>query len=83
MCGINHGPAGGAFFIFWHFAASSLRKNMVFCISSPILLHHILGEKKVKWFKEKIDRHTLSVPLQNTLRLSLNGFRVFFQIFYP
>jgi hypothetical protein len=35
-------------------------------------------EKKVKWFKEKIDRYTLSVPLQNTLRLSLNCFRVFF-----
>ncbi len=34
--------------------------------------------KKVKWFKEKIDRHPLSVPLQNTLRSSLNCFRVFF-----
>jgi restriction system protein len=32
--------------------------------------------KKVKWFKERIDRHTLSVPLQNTLRSSLTCFRV-------
>lgn len=32
--------------------------------------------KKVKWFKEKIDRHTLSVPLQNTLRSSLTCFKV-------
>jgi hypothetical protein len=54
MCGINHGPAGGAFFIFWHFAASSLRKNMVFCISSPILLHHILGEKKLNSLRRKL-----------------------------
>jgi restriction system protein len=32
--------------------------------------------KSVKWFKEKIDRHTLSVPLQNTLRSSLTCFKV-------
>lgn len=32
--------------------------------------------KSVKWFKEKIDRHTLSVPLQNTLRSSLTCFNV-------
>jgi restriction system protein len=32
--------------------------------------------KKVKWFKEKLDRHTLSVPLQNTLRSSLTCFKV-------
>lgn len=32
--------------------------------------------KKVKWFKEKIDRHSLSVPLQNTLRSSLTCFKV-------
>jgi restriction system protein len=32
--------------------------------------------KKVKWFDEKIDRHTLSVPLQNTLRSSLTCFKV-------
>jgi restriction system protein len=32
--------------------------------------------KKVKWFKEKIDRHTLSVPLQNTLKSSLTCFKV-------
>jgi hypothetical protein len=68
----------GAFFIFWHSAASSLRKNRVFCISSPILLHHILGEKKVKCFKEKIDSHTLSVPLQNAQRSSLNCLEFFF-----
>jgi hypothetical protein len=72
----------GAFFIFWHFASSSLRKNRVFFISSPILLHHNLGEKKVKWFKEKIDSHTLSVPLQNAQRWSLDCFRVFFEFFY-
>ncbi len=32
--------------------------------------------KKVKWYKNKIDRHTLSVPLQNTLRSSLTCFKV-------
>ncbi len=32
--------------------------------------------KKVQWLKEKIDRHTLSVPLQNTLRSSLTCFKV-------
>ncbi len=32
--------------------------------------------KNVIWFKEKIDRHTLSVPLQNTLRSSLTCFKV-------
>lgn len=32
--------------------------------------------KKVKWYKEKIDRHSLSVPLQNTLRSSLTCFKV-------
>lgn len=32
--------------------------------------------KSVKWFKDKIDRHTLSVPLQNTLRSSLTCFNV-------
>lgn len=32
--------------------------------------------KSVKWLKEKIDRHTLSVPLQNTLRSSLTCFNV-------
>lgn len=32
--------------------------------------------KKVKWFKEKIDRHNLSVPLQNTLRSSLTCFKI-------
>jgi len=32
--------------------------------------------KKVKWFDENIDRHTLSVPLQNTLRSSLTCFKV-------
>ena len=32
--------------------------------------------KKVKWFDTKIDRHTLSVPLQNTLRSSLTCFKV-------
>jgi restriction system protein len=32
--------------------------------------------KAVKWYKEKIDRHTLSVPLQNTLRSSLTCFNV-------
>ncbi len=32
--------------------------------------------KSVKWFKENIDRHTLSVPLQNTLRSSLTCFNV-------
>jgi restriction system protein len=32
--------------------------------------------KNVNWFKEKIDRHTLSVPLQNTLRSSLTCFKV-------
>ena len=32
--------------------------------------------KTVKWFKDKIDRHTLSVPLQNTLRSSLTCFKV-------
>lgn len=32
--------------------------------------------KKVKWFKETINRHNLSVPLQNTLRSSLTCFKV-------
>jgi restriction system protein len=32
--------------------------------------------RRIKWFKEKIDRHTLSVPLQNTLRASQTCFRV-------
>ena len=32
--------------------------------------------KNVKWYKEKIDRHSLSVPLQNTLRSSLTCFKV-------
>ncbi len=32
--------------------------------------------RKVKWFPDNIDRHTLSVPLQNTLRSSLTCFRV-------
>ncbi len=32
--------------------------------------------RSVKWFHEKIDRHTLSVPLQNTLRSSLTCFNV-------
>jgi restriction system protein len=32
--------------------------------------------KSVKWINEKIDRHTLSVPLQNTLRSSLTCFNV-------
>lgn len=32
--------------------------------------------KKVKWFDSTIDRHTLSVPLQNTLRSSLTVFLV-------
>ena len=32
--------------------------------------------KKVKWFDTKIDRHNLSVPLQNTLRSSLTCFKV-------
>lgn len=32
--------------------------------------------KSVNWFNEKIDRHTLSVPLQNTLRSSLTCFKV-------
>lgn len=35
-----------------------------------------LWRKSVKWFKDKIDRHTLSVPLQNTLRSSLTCFSV-------
>ena len=32
--------------------------------------------KKVKWFPTYIDRHTLSVPLQNTLMSSLTCFRI-------
>lgn len=32
--------------------------------------------KRVTWYKEKIDRHALSVPLQNTLRSSLTCFKV-------
>jgi restriction system protein len=32
--------------------------------------------KKVSWFTEAIDRHTLSVPLQNTLRSSLTCFKI-------
>ncbi len=32
--------------------------------------------KKVKWFKDTINRHNLSVPLQNTLRSSLTCFKV-------
>lgn len=32
--------------------------------------------KSVKWNNDKIDRHTLSVPLQNTLRSSLTCFNV-------
>lgn len=32
--------------------------------------------KKMKWFENTIDRHTLSVPLQNTLRSSLTCFLV-------
>lgn len=32
--------------------------------------------KKVNWFTETINRHTLSVPLQNTLRSSLTVFKV-------
>ena len=32
--------------------------------------------KRVDWFKDTIDRHVLSVPLQNTLRSSLTCFKV-------
>ena len=32
--------------------------------------------KRVEWFKNTIDRHGLSVPLQNTLRSSLTCFKV-------
>lgn len=32
--------------------------------------------KSVQWFDDNIDRHTLSVPLQNTLRSSLTCFKV-------
>jgi restriction system protein len=32
--------------------------------------------KKVKWFNDTINRHNLSVPLQNTLRSSLTCFKV-------
>lgn len=32
--------------------------------------------KKVKWFSNHLDRHTLSVPLQNTLRSSLTCFSI-------
>lgn len=32
--------------------------------------------KKVNWFEKKIDRHSLSVPLQNTLRSSLTCFKI-------
>jgi len=34
--------------------------------------------KKVNWFKEIIDRHELSVPLQNTLRSSLTCYQIQF-----